>query len=76
MLNPSDGHASTESSSPHVGLRNPPVKLSVIAGNYSNYSGSTIGHIHSTQDASKPWPMQLCGGLGVAAAGREHEGNL
>lgn len=48
MLNPSAAAAAcAESSSPRGGLRNPPVKLSVIAGNYSKYSGSAIGNIQS-----------------------------
>lgn len=57
MMNPSAADASTESSSPHVGLSNPPVKLSVIAGSYSKYTGSTIGGIQSGEDASKPWQI-------------------
>lgn len=57
MLNPSAADASTESSSPHVGLRNPPVKLSVIAGNYSKYSGSIVSNMPSTQDAPKSWQI-------------------
>lgn len=48
------------------------MKLSVIGGNYSKYSGSTVGNI---QEASKSWPTQPRDGLGIAATEREHNGN-
>lgn len=55
MLNPSAAAACTDLTT--CGSEEPPVKLSVIAGNNSKYSGSTIGNIQSTQDASKSWQI-------------------